>query len=465
MSDRLIWIWLSLACGAGSRAYNRLFASFNTLREIYEAPVERFLEIAGIDEKTASALADKDMTRAQNILSLCIKRGWGILTYGDKRYPKRLRTLTDPPVVLYYKGRLPDFDDGVYVAVVGTRKMTPYGERQAYRLSYALSAGGATVVSGMALGCDAMAANGALDAGAATVAVLGCGIDRYYPPEHKVLAEHIIKNGVILTEYPPGTPPAGANFPVRNRIISGLSQCTLVIEAPRGSGALITARTALLQGRDLFAVPGELGGESSVGTNALIRDGARIVTSACDILSLYEFLYPHAVSVEAAEAAERRINEKAGHESAKLRGVMSRSTQKSSESKRENSNENTWGGQEKHILAKKDAKMKAKSTPVESYDNYADADADSDSSYSFAKAREEVAQQKANMTSKPLSMTELPIDENERAVLAALGSSSLTADELVAKGFTANEVMSALTVLEILGYVTALPGGRFVRTR
>ncbi|HOQ14638.1 MAG TPA: DNA-processing protein DprA, partial [Bacillota bacterium] len=178
MSDRLIWIWLSLACGAGSRAYNRLFASFNTLREIYEAPVERFLEIAGIDEKTASALADKDMTRAQNILSLCIKRGWGILTYGDKRYPKRLRTLTDPPVVLYYKGRLPDFDDGVYVAVVGTRKMTPYGERQAYRLSYALSAGGATVVSGMALGCDAMAANGALDAGAATVAVLGCGIDR-----------------------------------------------------------------------------------------------------------------------------------------------------------------------------------------------------------------------------------------------------------------------------------------------
>jgi len=238
-----------------------------------------------------------------------------------------------------------------------------------------------------------------------------------------------------------------------------------VIEAPRGSGALITARTALLQGRDLFAVPGELGGESSVGTNALIRDGARIVTSACDILSLYEFLYPHAVSVEAAEAAERRINEKAGHESAKLRGVTSRSTQKSSESKRENSNENTWGGQEKYILAKKDAKMKAKSTPVESYDNYADADADSDSSYSFAKAREEVAQQKANMTSKPLSMTELPIDENERAVLAALGSSSLTADELVAKGFTANEVMSALTVLEILGYVTALPGGRFVRTR
>ncbi|MCD7776307.1 MAG: DNA-processing protein DprA, partial [Firmicutes bacterium] len=293
VSDRIIWIWLSLAVGAGSKVYNKLFASFDTLSEIYSSPKERFLEIDGVSETMAEKLSDKDTSRAENILSVCIKRRWGVLTYGDKGYPKRLKNLIDPPVVLYYRGRFVDLNDQVCIAVVGTRRMTEYGERQAYKLSYAMASGGAVIVSGMALGCDSMAANGALDAGAPTVAVLGCGIDRIYPPEHKILAEHIMRGGMIITEYAPGEPPTGSHFPVRNRIISGLSQGTLVVEAPLGSGALITARTALIQGRDIFAVPGELGNENSAGGNELIKSGARVVTTASDILSVYEFTYPH----------------------------------------------------------------------------------------------------------------------------------------------------------------------------
>ncbi len=476
ISDRLIWIWLSLACGPGSTAYNKLFASFDTLREIYEAPEERFLAVDGIDKQTARALADKDMTRAQLILSQCIKNHWGVLTYGDKGYPKRLKTLVDPPVVLYYKGRFIDLNDEVCIAVVGTRTMTEYGERQAHCLSYAMAAGGAVIVSGMALGCDAMAANGALDAGKPTVAVLGCGIDVVYPKEHFTLSEHIARTGMIITEYTPGSEPDGRHFPVRNRIISGLSQGTVVVEAPAGSGALITAKTALYQGRDIFAVPGELGNRNSEGCNALIRSGAHVVTSAADVLGIYEFIYPHKIYVSACEHAEREMTEKGMRDSAKLRRIASRPVI-SPEKKKEDRERR----KEETKIYKKDLTPSKKTVKAPSVP-----------SYSFLKDREEQKPAPApdpspvKLTPKDVPISEgekqvpapapdpspvklmpkdVPISEGEQALLVAMGQSEVTPDELMSKGFSAADIMSGLTVLEILGYVTSVPGGRYVRVK
>ncbi len=447
MSDRLIWIWLSLACGPGSTVYNRLFGSFDTLRDIYEASEERFLEVDGVDKLTAKALANKDMTRAELILSQCIKNHWGVLTYGDKTYPKRLKTLVDPPVVLYYKGRFLDLNDQVCISVVGTRTMTEYGERQAHSLSYAMASGGAVIVSGMALGCDAMAANGALDAGKPTVAVLGCGIDVVYPPQHRILSEHIARSGMLITEYPPASRPEGSHFPVRNRIISGLSQGTVVVEAPLGSGALITAKTALYQGRDIFAVPGEIGNKNSEGCNALIRGGAHVVTSAADVLGMYEFIYPHRIFVAAGERAEKEITEKGLRDSAKLRRIASRPTVSADEKKEERDRK-----REETKTYKKDLGAQKK------------RESETDTSYSFAKDRENESVLRS-VRVKPVAKTEVPITDAERALLDAMGNSEITPDELMEKGFSASDIMSSMTVLEILGFVASVPGGRYVRIK
>ena len=191
-------------------------------------------------------------------------------------------------MLLYYRGTLTVLDDLPAVAVVGTRRCTPYGETAAEKLGYGLAAGGAAVISGLARGIDAAAARGALRAGGITVGVVGNGLDVHYPRESRYLYEDVAAAGVLLSEYPPGTEPAPAHFPVRNRILSGLSNAVLVVEAPEKSGALITAATALEQGRDVFAVPGPIDAPDSVGCNRLIRDGAGLVTDASDILREYE---------------------------------------------------------------------------------------------------------------------------------------------------------------------------------
>ncbi len=469
MSDRLIWIWLSLACGPGSNAYNKLFESFDTLREIYEAPKERFLSITGIGEATADALANKDITRAERILSMCIKRHWGVLTYGDKAYPKRLKTLIDPPVVLYYKGRFMDLNDEVCIAVVGTRSMSEYGETQAYKLSYAMAAGGAVIVSGMALGCDAMAANGAIDAGRPTVAVLGSGIDVIYPSQHRTLSEHICRNGMIITEYPPGERPEGHHFPVRNRIISGLSQGTVVVEAPVGSGALITAKTALYQGRDIYAVPGEIGNKNSEGCNALIRGGARVVTSSTDVIETYEFIYPHKIFVAAAERAEKTLTAERGQNSARLRRIASKAAAPAKVGKDdEKAAKAEAKAEEKAGKLMLQEEKRAKKAETKTYKSDLKSASsrkrgEGDPSYSFAEQRE--AEKAAPPLKAELKPIEVPVTDAEKALLDAMGNGEVTPDELMEKGFSAADIMSSLTVLEILGYVSSVPGGRYVRNK
>ncbi len=299
MEHHLLWIWLSLACGAGSPAADLLLSAYGTdVRAIYESDAQVLSELEGLSPSVQAALLDKSLARADSIAQYCQKNNVSLLCPADALYPARLRAIRACPLLLYYKGTLPDFDREVCIAMVGTRHMTEYGKKAAYTISFDLGRGGAVVVSGMASGIDGMCHRGALDASAPTVAILGCGIDRAYPPYHRALMDELFRSGTVITEYAPGTEPYGKNFPIRNRIISGLCQGTVVVEADYKSGALITARNALYQGRDLFAVPGKIGEQNSDGTNRLLKSGARLVTSATDILEEYEHLYPDRIHID-----------------------------------------------------------------------------------------------------------------------------------------------------------------------
>ena len=287
------WVWLTTLPGLGERAKLQLLAHFGSPEEIYFAPEGELLLAEGITKLQAALLADKSLDRAEKVLEDCARDGQFLLTMDDAGYPARLRNIYDPPLLLYGKGSLPLFDDEVAVTVVGTRDCTPYGVRAASQLGYELARQGALLVSGMAKGIDGAAMRGALQAGGFTAAVLGGGVDVVHPAENRRLYEDIAATGVLLSEYPPGTEPLPGHFPVRNRIISGLSLASLVVEAPVRSGALITAHAALDQGRDVFAVPGPIDAAASVGCNRLIRDGAGLAASGWDILSVYHSRFPH----------------------------------------------------------------------------------------------------------------------------------------------------------------------------
>lgn len=310
MEHLVYWIWLSLRCGAGSELGSYLLRHFSSPKEIYEAEEAELRAVDGIDNGIVEALLDRDLSLSRRILEYCERVNVGIMTCESAVYPERLRSIHAKPLLLYYRGRVPDIDDNVLIACVGTRKCSDRGAAAARRLGRELADAGAVVVSGMALGIDARAQEGALAAGGHTIAVLGCGIDRVYPPEHKDLMNRIAETGTLITEYAPGTEPNGKHFPIRNRIISGLCQGTVVVEADLYSGSLITARAARMQGRDLFAYPGAPEDPRSEGTNALIREGAKLVTCAADILDEYELLYPHRIFTERISRSRRRTERK-----------------------------------------------------------------------------------------------------------------------------------------------------------
>ena len=288
MSESLHWIWLASRLGAASPYLNTLLLKYASPKSIFDAAPSEILSLEKIPESVKIRLQDKSLDRAERILEQCRAKGIGVMTYNDPRFPAILKTIDKPPAVLYFKGKPIDFDRQLCVSVVGTRKMSDYGRDMAYRFAYDLSSAGVTIVSGMALGVDGMSAAGALDAQAATAVVLGGGVDVIYPSVHKRLYDSILKNGLILSEYPPGAEPDRSHFPQRNRIISGLSRCTLVVESAEQGGALITAEYAVKQGRPVFAIPGALDMPYSVGANNLIKSGARMATSALDIIHAFE---------------------------------------------------------------------------------------------------------------------------------------------------------------------------------
>lgn len=235
---------------------------------------------------------DKDLQNAEEILRKCNAKNIRLLPISDAAYPGRLRNTPDAPVLLYYKGILPDWDSVPFIGVVGTRKASAYGLQVAHQMGSQIAQSGGLLVSGGASGIDTAAMQGALDAGRPIIGILGCGVDVAYPRHNRKLFETVVQEGCLISEYPPETKGMPWHFPARNRIISGISNGTLIVEAPKVSGALITARYALEQGRDVFVVPGNINTVTCEGSNALLQEGATPVFCGWDILSSYEFLYP-----------------------------------------------------------------------------------------------------------------------------------------------------------------------------
>lgn len=301
MAEIRYWLWLRNLPGLNNRVCLKLWKHFGSPEHIYYADAEEYLHVGELTRAQIKALENKNMERAERIMEACDGLGIRIITIMDAEYPDRLRAISDAPCLLYVKGSWPDFDSEAAIALIGSRESTPYGIRTARSLGYELARGGAYIVSGLAAGGDAAAHYGALLAGKRTAAVLGGGIDVIYPAENYRMYDDILADGVLISEYPPGTPTLGKHFLERNRIISGLSVGVIVVEAKLRSGTQNTVHHALDQGRDVYAVPGPIDSAYSAGTNRMIQEGALIVTCAYDVLRDLQIRFPNRIEARMFE--------------------------------------------------------------------------------------------------------------------------------------------------------------------
>ena len=402
MSALKYWIWLAGRRGLGAAGALTVLDYFVTPERAYYADREEY-DMLPLHPSQRRDLEDKSLDRAERILGDCERLGLRIMTFQDADYPQRLRALADPPAVLYIRGRTFHFDEEAAIGVVGARSPSTYGEKWAERFGLELASGGALVVSGIAEGVDCCAIKGALKAGGPVVSVLAGGIDVPYPAKHRYLYEDVAAAGALISEYPPGTLNQGHHFPWRNRILSGLCLGVLAVECRPFGGTMSTARHALDQDRDLFAVPGALDAPMSEGTNLLIEQGAKLVTCGRDILEEYWDRFPEKLKSSAPltpEAARERLED--------LRQ------------------------QQKERPAPKSQAPQAAPDP--------------------APAREIVPreEQKRRFT------------DDQLALLAALSGEMRSTDQLVElTQIPARRVLSALTMLQIQGVVEEHPGKRF----
>ena len=395
------WLWYALRSGLNEREKLALLERFQSPEDIFNATAADYFR-AGLTKAAAEALQDKDLSPARKIIAECEAKGIGMVTFGDAQYPSRLKYIADPPMVLYYKGKLPEFERTAVVGVVGTRKASLYGLQVAKRMGFQLGSCGGLVVSGMAEGIDEYATRGTLLAGGKVLGILGSGVDLVYPAKNKALFSEMEQFGCLISEYPPGTPPYKWNFPRRNRIISGMSNGVLIVEAPERSGALITARAALEQGRDVFVVPGNIDVASCMGSNALLREGATAVSHGWDILSEYTSLYGDVLTL-------RNIPEPSmGQEKVPPKVAQ------------------------RPILPAKKPEKKKK--PIDNGVNVAYSD--------------------KNDRLSGLS------DSEQKLVRQLLEGERLVDEVIAASGLPAGQAKAMLTMLEIRGVVTSLPGGR-----
>ncbi|PWM58735.1 MAG: DNA-protecting protein DprA [Oscillospiraceae bacterium] len=416
MRDVLSWTWLSVRLGAASPYLNPLLEHFAAAADVYAADHAALAAVEGLPESVRLRLLDKDTDRAERILEDCRRLGIGVMTYDDPRYPRLLKQIAKPPAVLYFVGKPIDFDRKLGVAVVGTRTMTEYGRDVTYRFSYDLASAGAVIVSGMALGVDGMAAAGSLDAQMPTAVVLGSGLDVVYPKMHTKLYKCILRDGFAVSEYPPGAEPDARNFPQRNRIISGLARCVLVTECPETSGALITAREALAEGKPLFAVPGAITMPGSAGTNELIKSGgAKMVTSPTDILDLFE--PAHFPELDASAVGAMNYN------AAKAESTYAVSTKTSK------------------VAWAKVRRKKPESAPDDSPDTVRESSA------------------------PKVTETFVPMSETEKKIYACIPEEGQVSVDLIAAGSGAPvpDVLTALLALTCKGVVRQLPGNFYTR--
>jgi len=406
MANLKYFLWLTTRKGLRPGEPWDLLSRFGTAEAVFFAERPEY-ELLGLPEAKLRSLEDKDLSGAEKIMEDCDRLGIHILTAQDADYPELLGRIDAPPAVLYWKGRALAVDDRLTIAVVGTRKSTSYGDVLAGRLGLELVRSGAVLVSGMAEGIDSAGLRGALKGGGTVVSVLGGGIDIYYPYENRWLYEDVAASGTLVSEYPPGTAHKGVHFPVRNRILSGLSRGVAVVEAGIPSGSLITAHLALDQGREVFAFPGPIGAPASLGTNKLIQDGeAKLIRSAADILE------------EFSDRFEVRRPERSQLEEDELRQRLSAGRPARTE-----------GG-----------KKSQKSPPP------------------AEKEVDKLAQRAyISLTDAPEALT-----DDERDVLLSIRDKALTADDVAeAAQLPARRVLSALTMLQLRGWVEEKPGKRF----
>lgn len=298
MINTLYWIWLQQRIGYASRYAAAAMELPGGAAFIYERTAQELYSLGVFPKRMTERLADKDLSDAEQILKNCIRCGYDVITPESELYPQRLRNIADPPLVLYVSGKLPRIDEEAAIAIVGTRSASQRGLAAARELGMRLGSAGAVVVSGCAMGIDMASQEGAITAEGTTVGVLGCGLDSDYNYRAKELRELITLHGALVSEYPPETGARREYFPQRNRIISGLSLGVAVIEAGSKSGSSITARLAVEQGRDLFAMPGPAGMENSEGVNRMIACGAKTLLCPADILVEYEEEFSHKIHFE-----------------------------------------------------------------------------------------------------------------------------------------------------------------------
>lgn len=407
------WIWLAQRPGLTDRLKAQLLEQFRTPEEIFYADPESYLHIPGMTDTAKAALQDKDLSGSEQILAACREKRLQILTMQDAAYPARLKNIADPPPVLYYKGRLPDFDALPAVAVVGTRKATIYGMQTAKRMGWQIGKCGGILVSGMAYGIDGKAMAGAIGAGGIAVGVLGCGADLVYPASNAALFRDVEENGCILSEFAPGTAPAKWTFPKRNRIISGLSCGVLVVEAPERSGALITARLAMEQGRDVFAVPGNIDLPSFAGSNALLQDGAILVSSGWDVLREYAAQYPDKIRRSGMTAAVTAYPDEVPQQE-----VLTEKTDK------------------KPVLAEKKKDLKK-------------------------ELEKKTIDKAASSPYSDVNVTIAGLSEEAGKIYACLARGERLVDDLIDEtGLSSGRLLAQLTVLELKGLIKRLPGKR-----
>ena len=432
--DVIYWLWLSARCDVASKCFDVLMQKYDDPFDLYRLENEEIEQLGGISNRLKEKLCDKNLAAAYDTLKYCTRNGVDIITYADPRYPLRLKMIEDPPILLYCKGHFPSFNTSLCVGIVGTRKMSEYGKQSAYKIGYELAATGVVTVSGMAKGIDGVAACGALAAKGITVAVLGCGLETVYPNEHKALMDEISRHGAVITEYPPKELPHGYNFPKRNRIISGLCQAVAVIEAPVGSGALITAKDAIAQGRQVFALPGKVSDEGAQGPNELIRSGAFPMLCTTDLLRHYEFLYGDVLNMKALERASAESTDV--DKSPQRYGLHYAIAERADENKEAH----------RRVTLKRKKKRPDGDAPSESSD----------------AGREAVSEQPRGESRAECSVDEL--DPLTRSVLLAIPfDKPISADAICVRGASVAELLTALTMLEIRGFVTSLPGGMYVR--
>lgn len=415
MQSELVWLELAECLGARSRFFRPLYDAFGSPEAIFAASEKEILAaVPDIGEGVLKAILERRKKAcAEKISFFCHNDGTvAIYPFDHPQYPAALREIGDPPVLLYGKGEMPDLSASAKVAVVGPREIDEYAKEVSYTLSFELAAAGAVIVSGFARGVDALATAAAIAAGGKTVSFLGCGIDRLYPTGHTKLRAECAQNGILLTEYAPGTPPNAQNFPARNRLISAVCDAVLVPAASATSGSLITARYAILYGKELFVVPGDITKARSVGTNRLLQVGARAALSAHDVFNYLLPLYRHSLSSEALRDAEQYAT--LTPEMLERFGLA--------------------GGKEKTARGEKKKRAQKEEKTEES----------------IAPAR---------MSKEELEHELSYLTPHERELYARIPDGAFTPDTLVESGMSIAEAMGTLTLFEVYGLLGSLPGG------